>query len=52
MRNSPYYKNYFYYYLHSELKRELAGVKVTAENLKTTLNGEIYLKIFCTYFIA
>ena len=25
-------------------------MKVTAENLKTTLNGEIYLKIFCTYF--
>ena len=36
--------------MHSEVKRELAGVKVTAENLKTTLNGEIYLKIFCTYF--
>ena len=49
MRN---YENYCYYYLHSEVKRDLAGVKVTAKNFETTLNGEIYLKTFCTYFYS
>ena len=48
MRKTLYYENHCYYYLHSEVKRELAGVMVTTENLKTTLNGEIYFNTFCT----
>jgi hypothetical protein len=32
-----------FYHLHAVTKTELAEAKVTIENLKTTLNGEIIL---------